>query len=48
MSAQRDIDQCGEMIIESYSGSYTNIMGLPKETVEEWLRREGLLIEQSH
>ena len=42
-----DIDQCGEMIIESFSGSYTNIMGLPTETIEEWLRQEGLLTKTS-
>ena len=33
-----DIDEHGDMIIESFSGSYTNIMGLPKETIEKWLR----------
>jgi len=38
-----DINQCGDLIVESYSGSYTNIMGLPKETVAAWLTREGLL-----
>ena len=32
-----DIDQCGELIIASYTGSYTNIMGLPRETVVAWL-----------
>jgi len=34
-----DIDEHGEMIIESYSGSYTNIMGLPRETVADWIKR---------
>ena len=32
-----DIDQHTKLIIESYSGSYTNIMGLPAETLKEWL-----------
>ena len=32
-----DIDQQGDLIIASYSGSRTNIMGLPRETVAEWL-----------
>lgn len=32
-----DIDQHGDMIIESYTGSRTNIMGLPLEVVAEWL-----------
>ena len=31
-----DIDECGEMIVESYSGSYENIMGLPVEPLREW------------
>lgn len=34
-----DIDQHGDMIIESFSGSRTNIMGLPREVVEKWLDR---------
>jgi septum formation protein len=38
-----DIDQCGDMIIRSYAGSRTNIMGLPKELVERWLRDQRLL-----
>jgi septum formation protein len=32
-----DIDQHGEMIVASFSGSRTNIMGLPKEEIEAWL-----------
>jgi septum formation protein len=32
-----NIDEYGQMIIEDYSGSYTNIVGLPIETVGEWL-----------
>jgi len=38
-----DIDQRTDLIIESWSGSYTNIMGLPAELVQSWLRGEGLL-----
>ena len=38
-----DINQSGDLIVQSYSGSYTNIMGLPKEAVAAWLTREGLL-----
>lgn len=32
-----DIDQHGDIIIESFSGSYSNIMGLPREVVADWL-----------
>jgi septum formation protein len=38
-----DIDQCGELIVERWEGSRTNIMGLPVELVEAWLREDGLL-----
>ncbi len=38
-----DIDELGESLIDSYSGSRTNIMGLPAEDVSEWLKKEGLL-----
>ena len=31
-----DIDESGDLIIESYSGSYENIMGLPVEPLKEW------------
>lgn len=31
-----DIDESGEFIVESYSGSYENIMGLPVEPLKEW------------
>ena len=31
-----DIDESGDLIVESYSGSYENIMGLPVEPLEEW------------
>ena len=33
-----NIDQAGELIIERYSGSFTNIVGLPVETVSAWLQ----------
>jgi septum formation protein len=36
-----DIDQFGALIIESSSGSRTNIMGLPAELVEEWVVRHS-------
>ena len=32
-----DIDTFGDMLIASHTGSYTNIMGLPSETVLDWL-----------
>ncbi|MFC1498136.1 Maf family protein [Verrucomicrobiota bacterium] len=32
-----DIDQHSDLIIKSYSGSRTNIMGLPAELVRKWL-----------
>ncbi|MFO7937971.1 MAG: Maf family protein [Kiritimatiellia bacterium] len=32
-----DIDENGELLIEDYSGSYTNIMGLPAEVIRDWL-----------
>ena len=31
-----DIDECGDMVVESYTGSYENIMGLPVEPLREW------------
>ena len=31
-----DIDESGDLVVESYSGSYENIMGLPVEPLEEW------------
>lgn len=31
-----DIDESGAMIVESYTGSYENIMGLPLEPLKEW------------
>lgn len=38
-----DIDQHGELIIERWDGSRTNIMGLPVELVAAWLREDGVL-----
>jgi len=38
-----DIDENGDLLIESFSGSRTNIMGLSSETVEDLLKPEGLL-----
>lgn len=37
-----DIDEHGEMLIESFTGSRTTIMGLPEEPVRVWLKKEGL------
>ena len=31
-----DIDESGDLIVESYTGSYENIMGLPVEPLEDW------------
>ncbi len=31
-----DIDESGDMVAESYTGSYENIMGLPVEPLREW------------
>lgn len=31
-----DIDESGDLIVESYSGSYENIMGLPVGPLKEW------------
>ena len=33
-----DIDESGDLIVESYTGSYENIMGLPVEPVRGWLK----------
>ena len=38
-----DIDEQGETLMAGYTGSRTNIMGLPEELVTAWLRKEGLL-----
>ena len=31
-----DIDDCGNTVVESYAGSYENIMGLPIEPLADW------------
>ena len=31
-----DIDESGDLIVENYTGSYENIMGLPVEPLREW------------
>ena len=31
-----DIDESGDLIVESYTGSYENIMGLPVAPLREW------------
>jgi len=38
-----DIDQNPELIVDAYSGSLTNIVGLPMETVRTWLKEDGVL-----
>ena len=38
-----DIDEQGETLMAGYTGSRTNIMGLPAEVVLVWLKKEGLL-----
>jgi len=37
-----DIDENGDLLIAGYSGSYTNIMGLPEAPVRDWLTANGL------
>ncbi len=36
-----DIDSHGELLVESITGSYTNVMGLPAEAIAPWLAAEG-------
>jgi len=31
-----DIDESGDLIVESYAGSYENIMGLPLDPLRDW------------
>jgi septum formation protein len=38
-----DIDELGDALIESHTGSRTNIMGLPEEIAAAWLKRERLI-----
>jgi septum formation protein len=37
------IQTCPEMIIQSYKGSLSNVIGLPQELLREWLIRYGLI-----
>ena len=39
-----DIDENGDLLVAGYSGSYTNIMGMPLETVRDWLKASGLIL----
>jgi len=36
------IQECSEMILERYEGSWTNVMGLPMERLVEELRQQGV------
>lgn len=38
-----DIDDRGELIVERWEGSRSNIMGLPAERVSCWFREDGVL-----
>jgi septum formation protein len=38
-----DIDENGDLLIAGYSGSYTNIMGLPDAPVRDWLLANRLM-----
>lgn len=38
-----DIDENGDLLIAGYSGSYTNIMGLPEAPVRDWLTAHRLI-----
>ncbi len=38
-----DIDENGDLLIAGYSGSYTNIMGLPEAPVRDWLQANRLM-----
>lgn len=38
-----DIDESGDMIVESYTGSYENIMGLPMEPVMKFTTFYGII-----
>jgi len=35
-----NIDQHADLIIDSYSGSFSNIMGLPLEIIKTWLKQQ--------
>ena len=38
-----DIATLGDRVVESFSGSFTNVMGLPAERIGPWLAANGLL-----
>lgn len=42
-----DIDTHSEMLIASHAGSFTNIMGLPAETVADWLQAKGYPLKRN-
>ena len=39
-----DIDEHGDLLIAGFGGSYTNIMGLPIETVADWFLAHGVAV----
>ena len=41
-----DIATSGGLVVESFSGSFTNVMGLPAERVGAWLSANGLLADR--
>lgn len=40
------IQECSEMILQSYDGSWTNVMGLPMERLKEELEKLGVISHQ--
>ena len=42
-----DIDTYSDMLIASHTGSFTNIMGLPAETVADWLLARAYPLKQN-
>ena len=36
-----DIDTMGDVVVAGWTGSFTNIMGLPEEEVGDWLKASG-------
>ncbi|MDA3923557.1 MAG: Maf family protein [Kiritimatiellae bacterium] len=38
-----DIDENGDLLVAEYSGSYTNIMGMPREVIRDWLKANGMI-----
>jgi len=37
-----DINDHGDLVVEGFEGSRSNVMGLPAEIVSDWLRRTGI------